>query len=64
MIINDLTMLSTQLEVWKAYLKLDVTPDKYQLQMELNTLLLKNITPDTLLELREFIARLEKLVQP
>ena len=61
MIINDLTTMTTKLEVWKVFLSMDVTPEKYQFQMELNTLLLKEITPETLNELQEFIQSLESL---
>jgi len=63
MIINDLSTMTTKLEVWKVFLSMDVTPEKYQLQMELNTLLLKEITPETLNELQEFIRSLESLSQ-
>ena len=55
--------MTTKLEVWKVFLSMDVTPEKYQLQMELNTLLLKEITPETLNELQEFIRSLESLSQ-
>jgi len=63
MIINDLSTMTTKLEVWKVFLSMDVTPEKYQFQMELNTLLLKEITPETLNELQEFIRSLESLGQ-
>ena len=60
MIINDLSMISTKLEVWKAYLKIDPTPEKYQLQMELNALLLQDLSQGSIMELEKFFLKVER----
>jgi len=56
MIINDLSLLGTKLEVWKKFFTLNGDNQKIQ---ELNALLLKEITPESLKELQDFIYDLE-----
>jgi len=56
MIINDLSMLGTKIEVWKEYLKLE---QKTQDLNKLNQYLLLDITPKNLEDLEDFIRGLE-----
>ena len=55
MIINDLSLLATKLEVWKQYLELNPSPENQILTAELNIILLSGITPESLLALDNFI---------
>ena len=63
MIINELSLLATKLEVWKAYLSTNPTEKTYELQNQLNTLLLQEITPESLNALNNFITLREKEAQ-
>ena len=58
MIINDLTLLGTKMEVWKQYLTMNQSEKLNELN-QLNTLLLKEITPESLNELHSFIKAME-----
>ena len=60
MIINDIALLSTKMEVWKQYLTL--TQNKKL--NELNALLLKEVTPESLNELNNFIQNQEDQKTP
>jgi hypothetical protein len=55
MIINDLTLLVTKLEVWKAYLNTTPTEESNDLINQLNTILLQPVTPESLQALEDFI---------
>jgi len=63
MIINDLSLLATKLEVWKAYLDTNPTEKTHELVNQLNTLLLQEITPESLTALNNFIQEREKEAQ-
>ena len=63
MILNDLALLGTKMEVWKQYLTINQST-KFQELNKLNALLLQEITPENLNALNSFIQALEDAQTP
>ena len=63
MILNDLALLGTKMEVWKQYLTINQST-KFQELNKLNALLLQEITPESLNELNSFIQAQEDAQTP